>query len=748
MEEFKEQLLDVLAQIKGSGTFVSSGIQPFIFPGMELQDVGQISFPVNTEQVKKMIKQARKASFGKGSETVLDLTVRSAWEIDAAQIAFTNKSWDKFIEKVVKKIKPSLGVEDRSVSANLYKLLIYEKGDFFLPHKDSEKEPGIFGTLIIGLPSRHEGGELLVSFNGTTHAIDFSQPANEYQLSFAAFYADCEHEIKPIRSGYRVCLVYNLVQKEGAERIELHQVENIADRLATIFTTAEEDRNIPKIVLLGHQYTPSNFTMEALKLNDRPKAEVLLLAAERASFYAKLGLITCYKIGELIEDNNSRKYRPRRRRWDDDDFNDDQSIENGAMGEVFDERMEVEHWMAEGVPPLRDLQFEEEDLISVSKLNQDEPLEKNATEYTGNAGMEMEYWYHYGAVFLWPRKYHYDMLIDLPTSNKLEWIAYYNQQWSKLKITDIELIKKLTETVFNENEGGKELNFDSLAEWLINLNDEKYLFQKSGKVLESHFSGITAESWGKLLEKYPAAYFIEIFAAAGKMGKPKVFKHLLTVLNHLTASKKALSAFVMAQLTQIHAYLHVLNLAELSVKETVKDILRETLRLTRLVSPEDKTWFKKTSEAFTRELNRTFVNDVLVTVIIESDKKNILCHQIMEVCIEDLTSRIENKPQPPVNWSRPVPTITGYYSKVWEVLSSFLQSPSQQIFDYQKGQADRNNMEHAIKSVTIDLRMETIRKGSPHTLRIIKTQQAYEKELAEWIKDVEVLNKSEKWANL
>jgi hypothetical protein len=47
-------------------------------------------------------------------------------------------------------------------------------------------------------------------------------------------------------------------------------------------------------------------------------------------------------------------------------------------------------------------------------------------------------------------------------------------------------------------------------------------------------------------------------------------------------------------------------------------------------------------------------------------------------------------------------------------------------------------MEAAIKRVTINLKIETIRKGSPHTLRITKTQAAYEK-FAEWKKDAELL---------
>ena len=50
-------------------------------------------------------------------------------------------------------------------------------------------------------------------------------------------------------------------------------------------------------------------------------------------------------------------------------------------------------------------------------------------------------------------------------------------------------------------------------------------------------------------------------------------------------------------------------------------------------------------------------------------------------------------------------------------------------------------MEYAIKSVTIDLKMETIRKGSPHTLRLTKTQAAYERSLKKWEVDVELLKR-------
>ena len=53
-------------------------------------------------------------------------------------------------------------------------------------------------------------------------------------------------------------------------------------------------------------------------------------------------------------------------------------------------------------------------------------------------------------------------------------------------------------------------------------------------------------------------------------------------------------------------------------------------------------------------------------------------------------------------------------------------------------------METAIADAKLDLRTETIRKGSPHTLRLIKTQDAYEKQIGEWYEDVVLLEQVKK----
>src|SRR5207247_5140252 len=140
-------------------------------------------------------------------------------------------------------------------------LLIYEKGGFFLPHRDTEKTDGMFGTLTIVLPSAHRGGELVVRHAGREVTLDLSN-ADVSELAFAAFYADCEHEIKPVTQGARVCLTYNLLQRKTGKKTRtitapLYDAE--VDRAAAILEKTFKDADAPAKLawLLEHQYSPA-----------------------------------------------------------------------------------------------------------------------------------------------------------------------------------------------------------------------------------------------------------------------------------------------------------------------------------------------------------------------------------------------------------------------------------------------------------------------------------------------------------
>ncbi len=92
------------------------------------------------------------------------------------------------------------------MEAHFYKLLVYETGGHFKKHQDTEKEPGMFGTLLLQLPAEHEGGELVVEHRHKTKRFLHSQDSDEVGY-YTAFYADCDHTLRPVeRYAYsRLC---------------------------------------------------------------------------------------------------------------------------------------------------------------------------------------------------------------------------------------------------------------------------------------------------------------------------------------------------------------------------------------------------------------------------------------------------------------------------------------------------------------------------------------------------------------
>jgi len=94
---------------------------------------------------------------------------------------------------------------------------------------------------------------------------------------------------------------------------------------------------------------------------------------------------------------------------------------------------------------------------------------------------------------------------------------------------------------------------------------------------------------------------------------------------------------------------------------------------------------------------------------------------------------------PPDNWCREVPQSQERYKKIWNMLSGFLHSETAEIWDYKARKDVRLEIENVIRNTPVDLKIKTITEGSPHTLRLTKTQGTYELNLKKWGKDSELL---------
>jgi predicted 2-oxoglutarate/Fe(II)-dependent dioxygenase YbiX len=122
--------------------------------------------------------------------------VRKTWQINADKVSIGGQHWDKTLAGIVGRVAERLGVGE-PITAELYKLLIYDKGGFFVSHRDTEKAPSMFATLVLVLPSASKGGELIVRHGGREATLELAndEPA---EIAFAAFYADCVHEVRPV----------------------------------------------------------------------------------------------------------------------------------------------------------------------------------------------------------------------------------------------------------------------------------------------------------------------------------------------------------------------------------------------------------------------------------------------------------------------------------------------------------------------------------------------------------------------
>ena len=668
MKDFKKELAEALNKVTSSGTFFSAGVNDFCFPKMSVKNLDEIAFPLNKLQIQALISVAHKAPFGKGSDTILDPNVRNCWEIDASQITFEGGNWNNLVDKTITQIKPDLGIENKQIAAHLYKMLIYEAGDFFLPHKDSEKEKGMFGTLIIGLPSKHSGGEIVLSFDGKEHSVSFAENCSNDKLPYIAFYADCQHEIKPTTSGYRICLVYNLIDLQVESNIKLTSLQPEIDAIENLFQNQTERTNKPYVYLLGHQYTPTNFSLEQLKLKDRPVAEVLLKAAEKAGYYAKLALVTSYQAGELEVEYSGRG---RRGYYYDDDYDHDIDVDLAEMGEIYEEYISIEHWDSSMLPSIDVGNVETEDLICNFEINDGDPIEKEAEGYTGNAGMEMMFWYHYGAVVFWKKENHLAILKEATLYTKLHWLGYYASNWNSItnfekKIGKEILQYNLTET-YNSNKEETEF-FVSIVNFLKVVNDVNFINKNTQNVLINYFSNISIDKWIELLTHFSSDPFEELVLDDAILKNRKNLNHLLIILNTKPFSK--LSEKVLTKLPNALTGFNFLEQKDAILKSLIPNLIKIAES-----KEKDVAWINLIAQCITKRLDRNFVNDYLIENILDNNLKfTVFGNAILTIAKKHLEDRVSSKPQVPENWSRAVPN-SHNHSRVWTILKDFLHRP-------------------------------------------------------------------------
>ena len=765
MADARKSLETLLKKLGESSQFVSFGSLPPMLPGLEVNDVGTVGSPISAVDAKRLIAKATQAPYGRGEQTIVDTNVRRVWQIEPAEFRLENSEWDAQVAAIVNRVKEDFGIQQK-VKADLYKLLIYEPGSFFAPHRDTEKSHQMFATLVVCLPSRHAGGALIVRHDGQTKRIDFGAKENQFKTQYAAFYADCEHEIEPVESGYRICLIYNLAtvgKQQPAAPQYAEVVSKAAELLRSLF--ADKTSELNKIAIpFEHQYSAAGLDPAQLKGPDRARADVLVRVAESLDYACYFALLTHWESGtpdySTIDFDPYRRRRSYGRSYDDDDEQegDDGDDSQAEMEEVFDESLSLDHWLdAHGnAQPFGEIHLDDNEVLT-SDRREGWSRKQEISEATGNAGASMERWYRQGAVVMWPRDHTFRILAGegqqaaLPELEKLIAGGKTDAELTTCRVFAKEIVNHWQP---RQNERNNQSAFPRrMLSALERIGSPEIVEHFVRDVLPKDFDGSEGKTLLRLCEKF----------GWGLHG---------AALRKLIEQQKPTDYFARIQPTV--ALFRPLCCDPPSL---TNDRRKVCLELADALIEAIERWDKRVAQWYSSEDSRAGMVDGVVHAFVSiqatkqldwflshvlADQRNYDLHQVLipdvkaiyqwlakvpearaaatrllEHCRSELRAATVHTIEPPADWAREAKL--GCKCEDCQALSRFLRDPQARVGRFPIRKERRQHLHQQIAEHRCDCTHVTERKGSPQTLVCTKTQASYEGRLQQYKVDVMLL---------
>jgi hypothetical protein len=409
---------ELLAGIKATGTFATRRTSPADGLRLEVKGVGRIAWPITEATARRLCAVARPARYGLKDRTQLDARIRDTWEIPKGRSTIDRPRWAQTLRPMLDRIRRDLGLpEGARLRASLHNMLVYEPGQFFVSHQDSEKADDMIGTLVVILPSAFTGGAIVLEHHDERATFRGSGG----KLTFIAFYADCRHQVRPVTKGFRVVLTFNLTvdgdTSTAALPVATRQVGVLARRIEEFFDTPRPprwDRDTAReppdrlVYLLDHQYTQKGLAWSRLKNADAARAAALREVARRLDCEIFLALADVHE-SWLCEDEEFGYGAFRRRRgwprgYDEASEDEADGSETPALVELYDTEIQLRHWIAtDGRLEAMTAGVDSDEVCDTKASVELQPYRSEHEGYMGNEGNTVDRWYHRAAVVLWPR---------------------------------------------------------------------------------------------------------------------------------------------------------------------------------------------------------------------------------------------------------------------------------------------------------------------------------------------------------
>lgn len=742
LSDITTRLPEILQQVDRPGDFATGGRFRFYSPGLVVEGIGPIALPLLPMQAEALIAAAQPAPYGRGEETLVDREVRRTWQVDAKQLTIEGAGWQESLENLVRSVKHSLGVYG-DVETELYKLLIYDAGSFFIEHRDTEKREGMFATLVIALPCDYEGGELLVRHQGEEMSFDLHSNAVD-SAGFAAFFADCRHEVRPVTAGYRLTLIYNLIRTSQGEQPKPADYSNEQQQAAELLhdwakAKQQGDGHLPEKLIypLEHAYSPAEISFATLKNADAAVAEVLVAAAADSDCEISLALLS------LEEEGGAEYYGyGGRRSWDEPDEDDFE------IGEVYDTIQKLGEWRKPdgSQTNLGELEFDEEELCPPDLFSTMDPTDLSFSEATGNEGASFERSYHFAALVLWPKGRTLAVVAhSAGLSTTLPLLADLVQQWKQggaenpaARSDALELADHIEQQwpkseweIRNLSRQGDTASFLTSLSGLGAVETAVEFIQRV--IIAGAYTKADNEALVRVLEQMSEAGRSELLDQLFRKKAVACIGACADLLRRLV--HVGFLQDKSATLGDLSSFLTVALPAAASAEKTSYwrppdfvvsgDLVADLLAGIEPIDPHSASivveWLLTGPQDI--DMDTVLLPAALDLHKLDGYQESVSMIHLIGTVKEHLRQRIAEALASPADWNRPE-KLSCHCSQCND-LSYFLANSMQSEWRYRAAQAKRSHMETTIRNSSCDIDFHTNKTGSPHTLVCRKSQNSY-----------------------
>jgi predicted 2-oxoglutarate/Fe(II)-dependent dioxygenase YbiX len=715
---------------------------------IKVAGVGALRLPISPSTAQKLQAVSAPAPFGRRDETVHDTSVRDTGEIPASRISIDPR-WDAVLDRQLAVIADRLGLPaDGEIKAVLDKLLVYGQGQFFAFHQDSERADDMIASLVVVLPSRHEGGALVVEHHKKKLTLGVAGGYSK-DLSLVAFYADCPHEVQPVEWGHRVTLTYQIHHKSAqAKRAPRSNVDRLAASIKAYFETKREppyslDPPGPPdrlVYLLDHEYTQRSLGWKRLKGADRRRAAALREVANRLDAEVFLALADVHESWSCEEDGYGYgRYGYEEEEHDEDEQDEDEHRHDDGyeLTELIDSDIELRHWVGSDDEPAQAIAVHpSHDEVCFTKASVEmKPFQSEHEGYMGNYGNTVDRWYHRAAVVMWPRARNF--VLRAKTSPAWAMTTVKQQIASgavqEARVRARELLPFWSGVASQEK--GDRFTADVLGVTDA-LDDASLAFALLSPLGPDRLGAKTTPSFAALVERFGASWGKKLFTAWTERRRwnappwlptlPRLSAALAAAGEHGKAVASWLLSREVAELQKRHVA--ALKLPVPRIEQEEPQILDDLLALLDAAAVLQAASVRDALLAFLVSpktalplLHAGALLQKLRPSRSPADTRALGLGVLYRHVLRSLTTIVAAPPRCPSDWSIAPPP--GCACSLCKDLASFLSDRDQIERAWPLAKERRQHIHNVIDTHRLPVSHETTRRGSPFTL-VLKKQRA------------------------